>query len=185
MSKRSNQIITIDENEGFLRRVAEEIPQKDIPSKETKNLIKHMAEILAMPTVGVGLAAPQIAVSKRIFIVLKKEFLSERNSNEQKRGIPAIEKIDIFINPQIIKKSKNKVLLHEGCLSVPDLYGNIKRHEKVTIRAYNEKGQKIERGASGLFAEIFQHEIDHLDGILFIDTATNLEKNEPSHSHNS
>lgn len=185
MPKRNKQVITIDENEKLLRRVAEEIPQKDIPSEKTKNLIKHMAEILAMPTIGVGLAAPQIGVSKKIFITLKKEFLSERNSNEQKKDIPAIEKIDIFINPQIIKKSKNKVVLQEGCLSVPDLYGNIKRHEKVTIRAYNERGEKIERGASGLLAEIFQHEIDHLNGMLFIDTATDLEKNEPGHSHNS
>ena len=77
----------------------------------------------------------------------------------------------VFINPEIVKASKEKKEVDEGCLSVRWLYGKVRRSARVTLRAYNEKGERIERGASGLLAQIFQHEVDHLNGILFTDKA--------------
>lgn len=85
----------------------------------------------------------------------------------------------IFFNPKIIKLSKTKKKVPEGCLSVRWLYGNVSRSTKAFIEAYNEKGEKVSRGASGLLAQIFQHEIDHLNGILFIDTAEDIEDIPP------
>ncbi len=69
-------------------------------------------------------------------------------------------------------------MLTEGCLSVTKIYGTIKRFEKVKVEAYDEKGKKFTRGASGLFSQVIQHETDHLNGFLFIDKATNLQKYE-------
>jgi peptide deformylase len=80
----------------------------------------------------------------------------------------------VYINPQIKKVSRKKRQLDEGCLSVRYLYGKVKRAEKVTLEAYNEKGEKFTKGGSGLLAQIFQHETDHLDGVLFIDKAENV-----------
>jgi peptide deformylase len=85
----------------------------------------------------------------------------------------------VFINPEILKASKKKSKMEEGCLSVRWLYGNVDRHEKITISAYDEKGEKKTFGAGGLLAQIFQHEIDHLEGILFIDKAENLRDLPP------
>jgi peptide deformylase len=86
----------------------------------------------------------------------------------------------VFINPQITKFSKEKKWMEgEGCLSVRWVYGKVERATKVTLRAYDEYGNVFERGASGLLAHIFQHEVDHLDGILFIDKAKDLEEADP------
>ena len=82
----------------------------------------------------------------------------------------------VFINPQITKLSRKKVWVPEGCLSVRWLYGETPRREKATIRACDEHGKPFTRGASGLIAQIFQHETDHLNGVLFTDTARNIEK---------
>jgi peptide deformylase len=85
----------------------------------------------------------------------------------------------VFINPEILKLSKEKKEMEEGCLSVRWLYGKVKRSTRVSLRAYNEKGEKIERGASGLLAQIFQHETDHLNGTLFIDKAEQVWEMSP------
>ena len=85
---------------------------------------------------------------------------------------------DVFINPKVTKISKKKQTVKEGCLSVTGVFGVMTRAEKVTVEACNEKGEKFTRGASGLLAQIFQHEMDHLNGVLFTDTATDLEKLE-------
>jgi peptide deformylase len=77
----------------------------------------------------------------------------------------------VAINPRIIKTSKRTRIVGEGCLSIPELYGEVKRFTNATLRALDEDGSEYERGAGGLLAQIFQHEVDHLDGILFIDRA--------------
>lgn len=82
----------------------------------------------------------------------------------------------VFINPEITKLSRKKIWVPEGCLSVRWLYGETSRADKATIRAYDEHGKLFTRGGSGLMAQIFQHETDHLNGILFIDHARNVEK---------
>lgn len=150
-----------------LREVAKEVPVTDINSKHIKDVITSMKASLATQDDGIGLAAPQIGIPLRIFIVSKK--ISGENAID-----------DVYINPVIVKESKEKKWMEgEGCLSVRWVYGKVKRATKVTLRAYNEKGQKVERGAGGLLAHIFQHEVDHLNGILFIDKAKDLEKVDP------
>lgn len=100
---------------------------------------------------GVGLAAPQIGLQKRIIAVLEKE------------------KINLYINPEIIKSSSALQESKEGCLSVPGVYGVVDRPKRVRVRALNRHGRVVEFNASGFVATIFDHEIDHLNGVLFID----------------
>jgi peptide deformylase len=132
-----------------------------------------MKEALDPQLEGVALAAPQIGVPYRIFIVRKDRTLppSEKNSPDEKT-LPA--DVEIYINPEIVKTSKKKERMDEGCLSVRGVYGITERHERARIRARRPDGSKVERGGSGIMAQIFEHEIDHLNGILFIDHAENL-----------
>ena len=90
-----------------------------------------------------------------------------------------IRKDLVFINPKILKLSKEREWLPEGCLSVRWLYGKTYRSKKVILTAYDEKGKKLKRGASGLLAQIFQHETDHLNGILFVDHAKDIREELP------
>jgi len=164
--------------DSVLRKKAESISPEKIKKKDFQKLIADMKAALLSSKNGVGLAAPQIGVSRSVFIAL--ENAEKQNPEDQGKDIPKGEKILVFINPKIIKRSRNTDMMFEGCLSTPDIYGEIKRARQVTIEALNEKGEKIARGAGGILAEIFQHEIDHLNGILFIDNAINLKKYEPN-----
>lgn len=162
----------VSEGHPALRTISKEIPLKEIASAEVKQVVLDMKRALASQNDGIGLAAPQIGVALRIFIVSKRIF------NPEEVGAP-LEDL-VFINPILVKESREKKWMDgEGCLSVRWYYGKVYRSTKVTIRAYNENGQRFERGASGLLAHIFQHEIDHLNGILFIDKAKDVEKAEP------
>lgn len=160
----------VQQGDPVLREVAQTIPVKDITSDKIKKIIKDMKEALSTQKDGVALAAPQIGLPLRIFVV---SGLILKTANEEK--YPSGEDM-VFINPEITKLSKKKVELEEGCLSVRWLYGKIKRSERATVRAYDEHGNKVERGASGLLAQVFQHETDHLDGVLFIDRAYDIEE---------
>lgn len=124
---------------------------------EILNLIKDMAETMYTAS-GMGLAAPQVGVSKRIIITDGEE-----------------EGLIVLINPTIIE-SEGEVIKEEGCLSVPDIYSQVKRSSKVTIKALNESGDPIEITKEGLIARALQHEIDHLNGILFIDKIGRMER---------
>lgn len=173
-----------------LHTIADPIPADEISSPEIKKLIADMKKAMDGQPDGIGLAAPQIGVSKRIFMVSGKVLLppDERLlATEGKKIKTPIPQDMVFINPVITKESKEKKWLDgEGCLSVRWLYGKVKRATKVTLRAYNEDGKIFERGASGLMAHIFQHEVDHLDGILFIDKAKDLQELEAGgdgHTH--
>lgn len=164
-----------------LRAVAKDIPVSEITGKEFQKVLKNMEDALNGEADGVAIAAPQIGISLRIFLVSEKifdeEFINEEDPKKfkgKKWGTIA------YINPKIIKVSKKSEMKHgEGCLSVRWLYGDVRRAVNVTVEAYNEKGEKFTRGAGGLLAHIFQHEIDHLDGILFIDKAENLRELPP------
>jgi peptide deformylase len=85
----------------------------------------------------------------------------------------------VFINPEITRRSRDKKEVEEGCLSIRWLYGKVKRSTRVTLTALDENGAKIERGASGLLSQIFQHEVDHLDGVLFTDKAREIWELSP------
>lgn len=162
-----------------LRKTAIEVSVKEIPGKKIQDIIRKMKIAVLQEEDGVAIAAPQIGYSYRIFVVSGRA-LSLLNKDKSKDQGENLEFLDmVFINPEIIKLSKKKKPMEEGCLSVRWLYGQVKRSEQVVVRAYDENGKKFERGASGLMAQIFQHEIDHLNGILFIDKATDLEDLPP------
>lgn len=164
-----------------LRKIAEDVPIESIGSKELSKIIDEMKEALWSQDDGVAIAAPQIGYPLRIFIVSKRvEAILREEKDGKFEDEPKDTSLDmVFINPVIKKVSKERRFVEEGCLSVRYLYGKVSRATKVKIEAYNEQGKKFERGGTGLLAQIFQHETDHLDGILFIDKAKNLEELPP------
>ena len=157
----------VQRDEPILRAIAAPVPVKDIGSDKIKKVLKDMKEAMAKQKDGVAIAAPQIGVSLRIFMVSGDLLGKADHAYESGPDL-------VFINPEIVRLSRDKKEVEEGCLSVRWLYGMIKRSTKATLKAYDENGKRIERGASGLLAQIFQHEVDHLNGILFIDKADNV-----------
>lgn len=164
-----------------LRKKAERILLADIKSRRIQNLIKEMKELLSKEEYGVALAAPQVGESVRLFIVSGRALArgsrvapdepaeaSAKASNET--DIPD----QVYINPEFVKVSRAKKEKHEGCLSIRGKWGTVMRAEKASIRAYDEHGKRFTRGASDFLAHIFQHEMDHLEGILYIDKAKSV-----------
>lgn len=149
-----------------LRDVAQEVPVSEIQSQRVQEVVKAMKEALDREPDGAALAAPQIGVSLRIFILARKVFGAD-SSHEAASKDPHL----VFINPVIVKRSAKKAVVDEGCLSVRGKYGTVKRAKNVTLVAYDEYGEKFTRGAGGLLAQAFQHECEHLDGKLFFDNA--------------
>ncbi|MEI8174657.1 MAG: peptide deformylase [bacterium] len=190
----------LQKEEKVLHEIAKEVPIEEIQTAKIKKILKEMSEALGSQNDGVAIAAPQIGYSLRIFVVAGKVFttgflkqnalqsdeeiddnmLLEAN-NEPIKENPPIEKNMVFINPKISRLSRKKEWLPEGCLSVRPLYGKTFRSLKATVTAYDENGNKFTRGASGLLAQIFQHETDHLNGILFIDHAKEIKEEELPH----
>lgn len=166
----------VTEGDPVLRLKAKEVPKAMFKSKELADIIARMSASLHATPHGVAIAAPQIGISYRIFVVAGFAAAGVGRHDEGAMEIPDVA----FINPVITKRSRKKIAIDgEGCLSVPHIYGTIKRSEKATVRAYDVNGAKFERGGSELMAEIFEHECDHLDGILFIDKATNIHEEVP------
>ncbi|MBI2086895.1 MAG: peptide deformylase [Candidatus Zambryskibacteria bacterium] len=166
----------VGKNAAILRKIAKPVPLKDIGSKKIGSIITRMKRALHTEKDGVAIAAPQIGISLRIFVVSGEALAMVK----KKKVDPTKELNDlVFINPEIIKSSKKKKGVEEGCLSVRWLYGQVLRHEKVIIKAYDESSKAVTVGASGLLAQIFQHEIDHLNGILFTDKAENIRDLPP------
>lgn len=157
----------------MLRQKAQPVPPEHISSPEIQLIIEDMKTALDAEEDGAALAAPQIGKSLRLFIVSKRVVRKERDSEDAEDLV--------FINPEIVKTSRKKELMEEGCLSVRGFYGKVNRAIRATITAYDEHGKKFERGAGGLMAQIFQHEIDHLDGVLFDDKATQVWESNPEH----
>ena len=170
MGKDSKRIL--QKNDPVLRQKAKSIV--DFKTPLLTETIESMKTALAKEHDGVAIAAPQIGISERIFVVSHKVFDGSLTKEDTTPIVPT--KDQVFINPTIIKKSQQKKWLPEGCLSVRHWYGETHRYARVTIRAYDEEGNEFTRGSSGLLAQIFQHEIDHLDGILFSDHARKLSE---------
>ncbi|MEZ0208901.1 MAG: peptide deformylase [Candidatus Paceibacterota bacterium] len=164
--KVSAKILQIDnEEKNPLRAHASQIKKAEFGTPELKEIIVTMQKALAKEQDGVALAAPQIGISKRIFVVSPLAY------EESAKWKPLV-----FVNPTLTKMSKKKEERQEGCLSVRWIYGKTKRHVGVTVEAQDVDGNKFSFGATGLIAHIFQHEIDHLEGILFIDHGYDLEE---------
>jgi len=165
----------VEKNNPILRAIAKEVALEDISSPKIQKVLADMKAALASQDDGVAIAAPQIGVSLRIFVVSGKVIGYMKGDEDEKHTYPDI----IYINPVITKRSKEKKNMEEGCLSVRYLYGKVSRSAKVQIEGYDEKGNFFNRGGAGLMSQIFQHETDHLDGILFIDNATDVEDIPP------
>lgn len=161
----------VQDGNPVLRQKAAPVATADIGTPALAKILTDMAKALAREADGVAIAAPQIGVPLRIFIVSGKIFRKEADAQ-----MPPDR---VFINPKITKLSKEKDWLEEGCLSVRWKYGEVSRSLKATVEALDENGKKFSLGGSGLLAQIFQHETDHLDGKLFIDRARDVRDIPP------
>ncbi|MEK7642205.1 MAG: peptide deformylase [Patescibacteria group bacterium] len=181
-SERNTKVSTVLQKDSpVLRSVAEMVKLEEIGTSKIDRIIKRMQKALEIEDDGVAIAAPQIGESLRIFVVSKRVYeIEKKNFGEDLKS----KKDMVFINPEIMGKSKKSQIVEEGCLSVRWLYGRVKRVEKVKVRACDQNGKIFTFGGSGLMAQIFQHEIDHLNGILFTDKATNLKEIPPNQEKN-
>jgi peptide deformylase len=162
----------IQKENKILRQIASNVLVSDITKPKIQKILDDMSKTLDGQNDAVALAAPQIGISLRIFVVSGKIFNNDMSDPNNIKVQPNL----FFINPVIVKMSKDKKFMDEGCLSVRPFYGKVRRATKATVEAYNEEGKKFTFGGSGLLANIFQHEIDHLDGILFIDKAKDINE---------
>ncbi len=170
----------VQKEDMVLRKIAVEIPIHEIKTPKIQKILKEMSVALLSQDDGVAIAAPQIGYSLKIFVVsgkiFDKDFLKGKGLPKDKKDVP---KDLVFINPIISKLSREKDKVPEGCLSVRWLYGITLRSKKASVTAYDENGKKFTRGASGLLSQIFQHETDHLKGVLFIDHAEDIKEEKP------
>jgi len=151
-------------DEKFLRTETKEVNLKKENVNELRKLTREMRKKMNEVS-GVGLSANQIGENKKLFVA--------QIPNEQ--GKPKFYSI---INPKITKKSSEKSILEEGCLSIPETYGPVERPNKITLTGYTVDGKKIKINAWGFLARVFQHEVDHLEGKLFIDRAKEVYKTQ-------
>ncbi len=149
----------------ILRRKAQDVKNID---DNLQQLIDDMVETMrAAP--GVGLAGPQVNVPQRVIVV---EYGEEP---EDEDSAPKPKQLFTLINPEITRMSTETEVAAEGCLSIPGLVGDVERSLAVTVKAQNRHGQPVKIKAKGWLARIFQHEIDHINGVLYIDRAIKVE----------
>jgi peptide deformylase len=169
------RILTVDNaaDLAVLKRIS--TPVEGGVTDELRALMDDMLETMyAAP--GIGLAAVQVGVDKRIIVMDLGDrdvapVSAEAEVNETARRNPRF-----FVNPEIIAKSEELFTYEEGCLSVPDIYDDVERPARVTLRYLNYQGEQIEEEAAGMYAVCIQHEMDHLEGVLFIDHLSRLKR---------
>ena len=166
-------IVTLPEP--VLRRKARPVTTFD---KTLQTLIDDMIDTMREAP-GVGLAAPQVGISDRLIVV---EYMDPPEDEEEQ--IEVKPKLYVMINPEIVKASEEKVLGVEGCLSIPGLVGEVERFEMIQVKGLNRHGKPMKVKAEGWLARIFQHEIDHVNGIVFPDRATRVWKPAPEEEEN-
>jgi peptide deformylase len=161
------EIVTIEnkKNEKFLRRKTEAFDFKKFSKKEIHELILRMRKNMRAAH-GIGLSANQLGLNLKLFVA---------EVPDSKGGM----KFYAIFNPRIEKSDAEKIVLEEGCLSVPLCYGEVERPVRVTLSGYDKNGKPLKIKAWGLLARVFQHEMDHLEGKLFIDKAKNVKKISP------
>ncbi len=176
--------IVPEKDNPLLRHKAKEIPVADITSPRIHKLVEEMKKLLAKEKFGVALAAPQVGESVRLFIVSgaalardSRNAPDEPNADSLKPETSTLKPPlpdQVYINPELVKLSRATKKKNEGCLSIRGKWGEVPRAEKATLRAYDEHGKQFTRGASGFLAHVFQHEMDHLEGILYTDKAVTI-----------
>lgn len=143
----------------ILHQRTQEISSEELSKPEFSQLLLDMKETMKKHD-GIGLAAPQIGKSIS-FTIIKTE-----------------DGVLPLVNPKIVRKSLTKDVMEEGCLSIPGVYGDVKRSKKVKVVAQDMTGKKFKFIAKGMFARVIQHEVDHLNGVLFIDRATKINEGQ-------
>ncbi|MBI4991869.1 MAG: peptide deformylase [Candidatus Harrisonbacteria bacterium] len=161
-----NGIWTIDNKKDvkLLRKKVADFDFKKYSRKDIQELLKKMREAMKKAN-GVGLSANQIGLDLKVFIA-------------QVEG-----KFYAVFNPGLTKVSEEKLGMEEGCLSVPEIFGSVERPARVTLEGWDKNGKKLKIKAWGLLARVFQHEVDHLNGGIFIDKATDLHRYEKTEEH--
>ena len=159
------KIVTLPEP--VLRRKAHAVTKFD---KNLQTVIDDMIETMR-DAPGVGLAAPQIGLSDRLIVV---EYYEHEEDEEDEENEEVPKKVWAMLNPEIVKASEETLIGIEGCLSIPNLVGEVERHAAIQVKGLNRHGKPMKVKADGWLARIFQHEIDHLNGVLFTDRATRV-----------
>lgn len=151
-------------DEKFLRRKTADFNFGKFTKKEISELVARMKKEMRIAK-GVGLSANQIGLDLKLFVA---EVPNQNGGN----------KFYAVFNPKIEKTSAGEIAVEEGCLSVPLTYGEVERPERITLAGYDKNGKRLKIKAWGLLARVFQHEVDHLNGMLFIDKAKSVQKIE-------
>ncbi|MBU6500935.1 MAG: peptide deformylase [Patescibacteria group bacterium] len=161
------KIVTIEnkKDEKFLRHKTQDFDFKKFSSKEINDLVADMRKAMREAN-GIGLSANQIGLTHKVFVA---EVPNPKGGN----------KFYAVFNPKIEKFGEEKIGFEEGCLSVPLTYGEVERPSKLTLSGYDKKGKPVKIKAWGLLARVFQHEMDHLEGKLFIDRTKKINKISP------
>jgi len=167
LSKEQSHIWTIENphEEKFLRTPVPEFDMTQATRKELEELVVYMRRMMTHGH-GVGLSANQIGLPVRMFVAQ----LPSQDGREY------VGKFYALFNPRIVRISDKKNIDQEGCLSVPGLFGDMERNNSLTLTATNKQNKKVSVSVRGYLARIMQHEIDHLNGILFTDSAKNIQK---------
>ena len=160
------KLTLVIEPDPILHQIATKVENID---NEVNEILDGMIEIMGQFD-GIGLAAPQVGLSKRMLVID-----AETIAREEKLPIPTQQYIKI-INPEIIEVSKETCIKEEGCLSLPTIYYNVERPEKIRIKYFTENGNEAFIDADGLLARCIEHEIDHLNGKIFIDYVGPLKR---------
>lgn len=170
------RVITLPDKR--LRKRSTEVDRQFLAVHETQQFIDDLIALMYEDD-GIGIAAPQVAVSRRIIVIGKDAFKQTRNA----RQFPAMDMV--VVNPVLTNLSARQAVDQEGCLSVPGVFGDVRRSIQLQVEGMDRYGNPIAFEATDFLARVFQHEVDHLDGILFVDKATNLVHADTSHEHSS
>jgi peptide deformylase len=149
-----------------LRQPAREVDAAGLRSPEVRQLIDDMLETMQGAN-GAGLAAPQVFESLRILVAHRPV--------RKKEGEDEVDTSVVLVNPRILKASREGYADWEGCLSIPGIWGMVPRHHSIVVEAWDRDAKRVTLKAEGYFARILQHEIDHLDGILFLDRMEDMK----------
>ncbi len=139
----------------------------ELKNSDTQKLIKKMIKVMYKDE-GIGLAAPQVDKQIRLIVIGKQALKQTKNKTQ----FPNQDLV--LINPEILETSEKTSWMQEGCLSLPHVFGDVERSEEIKVKALDSFGNEMEFEASDFFARVIQHEVDHLNGILFIDKAENI-----------
>ncbi len=160
-----------------LREPSTSVDVTVLQEKKTQQFIDQLIHTMYEDD-GIGIAAPQVGNNTRIIIIGKEALKSTKNKSQFMLGVDMV-----LINPRITQMSDTTDWAQEGCLSVPGVYGDVERAREIILEAHDRHGNPLSFSATDFFSRVIQHEIDHLDGILFIDKAKNIVHEQDLKEH--